>query len=109
MNQFKIYGGTAAAAIAVGGLGLTGVASAAPMGHGHNGDWSYSYRFQGSGRGQINRGGSSLNYQINSGRSRDTVTQSNAGYCDVNISLIDSPYANISVAQNCIVTVTSSG
>jgi len=101
--------GVSAAAAAVGWLGLTGVASAAPVGHGRNGNWSYSYRFQGSGSGHISRDGSSLNYRINSSRSRDTVTQSNAGYCDVNISLIDSPDANINVAQNCIVTVTSSG
>ncbi len=109
MNRLKIYAGIAAAAAAVGGLGLTGVASAAPIGHGHNGGWSYSYRFQGSGRGHISRDGSSLNYRISSSRSRATVTQSNAGYCDVNISLIDSPDANINVAQNCLLTVTSSG
>ncbi len=109
MNRVTMYTAAAAAAIAVGGLGLTGAASAAEVGHGRNAGSSYSYRFQGPGSGRISRDGSSLNYQINRGGSRNTVAQSNVGYCDVNISLIDSPNANINVAQNCIVTVTSSG
>jgi hypothetical protein len=109
MNRFKIYAGVLAVTAAAGGLGLASAASAATMGHGHDGGSSYSYRFERPGSGSFSRGGSRFNYQINRGSSRDVVIQSNAGDCDVNVSLINSPNADINVAQNCILTVTTSG
>jgi hypothetical protein len=96
MGRIKVYTGTVFAAVALGGMGLTGIASAATAAP------TAQQSMAGSGGAWIN---DAFPQGVGPNAADPTsVVAIGSGNCDTHLIFIDSPGAVITITNDCIVT-----